>query len=616
MEAELLNIGCQVAAIFGLTLVVSLLLWGSQRASDPAEPQTLWPKSLILASLAVFGLGACTVERTEEVRETALIAHEAARKAREAQLAAELAASEASQSAGVAIREAARSAALEGKARATLQDAEARLAERQAADSASAAAAAAARQAEDRAALLATGARDVARRAALAASRRAEAEAAVREAERALAGTMDRQERLLKAGTTDLKTASEAVERARREAEARRAELKWLEVEARKAEQFAREVAKFVRDPSKVWGDVGRAFELDNPDRQVKPGSPQPFEVVRLFYGTDRRNEGLPDHPDFSGERGGEVSLGNVFVSIPTTHRIGEVERPWRRILLGVIPLSEDEDPKRHFTIQRIESLDQQTFVEELQKSVEESEGYEDQALVFIHGYNVSFDAAAYRTAQLAYDLQFDGAPIFYSWPSRGSIEDYEYDQNSVRQARPFLKEFLEMVRAESGAEVIHLIAHSMGNDPLMEVLARVNAGRDEQAPLFNQIILAAPDIDVDVFYQLAKQIDGVAQGVTLYASAQDRALRAAKAYARGVPRAGDVPARGPVIVPGIDTIDITVVGSDLLSLNHSEYADNRMLLNDIGLLLKAGLRPPDARNPTLRRLELGDAGHYWAFPQ
>jgi hypothetical protein len=48
----------------------------------------------------------------------------------------------------------------------------------------------------------------------------------------------------------------------------------------------------------------------------------------------------------------------------------------------------------------------------------------------------------------------------------------------------------------------------------------------------------------------------------------------------------------GPAIVPGIDAIDVTTVGTNLLASNHSKYAENRLFLNDIGLLMrKEGVR-------------------------
>ena len=130
-----------------------------------------------------------------------------------------------------------------------------------------------------------------------------------------------------------------------------------------------------------------------------------------------------------------------------------------------------------------------------------------------------------------------------------------------------------------------------------------------------NQIILAAPDVDRDVFENLARQIQGVGRGITLYASSSDLAMRASRRFGGGVPRAGDVPEDGPVVVAGIDTIDITAVSTAWLALNHSGYAESKALINDIGLLLRTGERPPEKRIPILERIERRGAW-YWRYPQ
>jgi hypothetical protein len=83
---------------------------------------------------------------------------------------------------------------------------------------------------------------------------------------------------------------------------------------------------------------------------------------------------------------------------------------------------------------------------------------------------------------------------------------------------------------------------------------------------------------------------------------------------AGGVPRAGDVPADGPLILPGVDTIDVTETSTDLLALNHSTYAERTALLNDIGLLLQTGERPPEKRVPILRRVSSKN-GEFWRYP-
>jgi hypothetical protein len=90
--------------------------------------------------------------------------------------------------------------------------------------------------------------------------------------------------------------------------------------------------------------------------------------------------------------------------------------------------------------------------------------------------------------------------------------------------------------------------------------------------------------------------------------------MQAARRVAGGIPRAGDVPLEGPIIIEGIDTIDVTQTSLDYLALNHSIYAEKSALLNDIGLLLQTGERPPDKRIPILELIDSGK-GKFWRYP-
>ena len=128
-------------------------------------------------------------------------------------------------------------------------------------------------------------------------------------------------------------------------------------------------------------------------------------------------------------------------------------------------------------------------------------------------------------------------------------------------------------------------------------------------------MILAAPDIDAVEFKKMAEKITSVARGLTLYVSSTDLAMRASRELHRGIPRAGDVTSHGPVIVKGIDTIDISQLSTDVFSLGHATYADRRELLNDIGLLLRKGERPPNRRTPIYRQMRLQDLV-YWRYPE
>ena len=121
---------------------------------------------------------------------------------------------------------------------------------------------------------------------------------------------------------------------------------------------------------------------------------------------------------------------------------------------------------------------------------------------IFVHGFNNTFEDAARRAAQLAYDLDFDGTPMLYSWPSQGSATAYAMDEAAVGISGRRLADFMETVVAQSGAQRIHLIAHSMGNRALLEALQTYLAKRapDNRQHIFGQIVFTAPDVDRDYF--------------------------------------------------------------------------------------------------------------------
>ena len=349
------------------------------------------------------------------------------------------------------------------------------------------------------------------------------------------------------------------------------------------------------------------------------PGAPAAsqgdWDVVPVFYGTDRARKDQPKRVLYTSERARRLELGQALVTVPKTHQVPNIERPFAiRIPYFQITLYEGaEDPKSHFTIKEMSLLSREQFIAKARERVDGSRAFKDQAVVFVHGYNTTFDYALYRTAQMAYDLKFDGAAFLYSWPSLGDFSGYGYDRESSVQSEPYLRQYLELVLQETGAKQVSVIAHSMGNLPLLQVLRDLGPILGPEVKL-NQIIMAAPDIDRNVFENIAADLQKYGRGLTLYASANDRAMQAARRVAGGIPRAGDVPLEGPIIIEGIDTIDVTQTSLDYLALNHSIYAEKSALLNDIGLLLQTGERPPDKRIPILQLIDLGK-GKFWRYP-
>jgi esterase/lipase superfamily enzyme len=301
------------------------------------------------------------------------------------------------------------------------------------------------------------------------------------------------------------------------------------------------------------------------------------------------------------GDHRGTLELGQCEVSIPKNHEVGEVESP------SMLRLEFSEDPNKHVAILKVAPEQADEFYANLRESVAKSN--ENSALVFIHGFNVTFEDAARRTAQIAFDLKFTGVPIFYSWPSQGKLLDYAVDETNAVWTVPHLRQFLADVARQSGAKQIHLIAHSMGNRALTSALKDLALqSTDSSMPHFDQVLLTAPDIDADVFKNdIAPAIKKTAERVTLYASSNDAALLLSKKL-HGYPRAGEA-GRDIVIVPGMDTVDVTAVDTSLLG--HSYYGDSGSVLSDFIEVLQDA-KPADQRK-WLRPEFLG-ANKYWVF--
>ncbi len=213
----------------------------------------------------------------------------------------------------------------------------------------------------------------------------------------------------------------------------------------------------------------------------------------------------------------------------------------------------------------------------------------EKSTFLFVHGYNVSFASAAKRTAQITYDLHFDGEAVFYSWPSQASTTAYTVDEANIKWSQYNMKHFLEDYLTKTTAKNVYLIAHSMGNRGLTRALNELMLEKPELSKKIKEVILAAPDIDADVFKRdiAPKMVERIQKPITLYVSADDVALKASHKV-HGNPRAGDA-GSGLVIVKGIETIDAS--GVDTSFLSHSYFAETHSIIEDILDMIKSGRR-------------------------
>lgn len=319
-----------------------------------------------------------------------------------------------------------------------------------------------------------------------------------------------------------------------------------------------------------------RKFELSKAEKEG-------FHRVKVYYGTNRNRTGSLIANEVYGTSRGEMTYGVCEVAIPLTHKAGELEAPkwWK--------LEFSENPKKHVVLTDVNLMSWRDLSARLNETLAQSSGRN--AFVFVHGYNVQFKDAARRTAQIHHDLKFDGAPIFFSWPSRGEITltSYTHDETNAKWSYSYLKEFLIKVATDTQADNIYLVAHSMGTRVLSNSIANVMSERPDLKKRFREIILAAPDIDAGVFINdLAPKLIEASRNTTLYAASDDRALQTSREVHGGFPRAGDA-GDNLIILKGIDSIDATGVDASLL--RHSYFVEAKSILKDIRELI--GLSKP-----------------------
>jgi esterase/lipase superfamily enzyme len=359
-------------------------------------------------------------------------------------------------------------------------------------------------------------------------------------------------------------------------------------------------------------GNVTEALSLYRDALRLRKES---ASEVAVMFGTNRRLEPGAEGARFGGELADLVSVGGAVVLVPGgPFSTRTWLTPTSPVPLGI---GRATDPEQ-LVIRSKSVMSSADFLADARAAVSRARLYPGSALVFVHGYNVTFDAAVQRGAQLVRDLNYDSAAFVFSWPSKGDWWRYGTDRASADRAVTSLVEFLGRVQGATGAEKIHIIAHSMGNRVLLPALARVASDPASTVyPRLGEVILAAPAVPQREFIGW---IDALGrrgfQRLTLYASAVDKAMRVGFLREGGSVLAGYVANGRPLLRPNIQSIDVSEAGAGgIANLNHDVFASNPVMTEDMRQLLQSGRRPPHARLPTLQqRSTTAPAGLYWYY--
>lgn len=256
-----------------------------------------------------------------------------------------------------------------------------------------------------------------------------------------------------------------------------------------------------------------------------------------------------PEQPGIPGwARSETLGFGRFDISIPSDRDPGGVSRPGN---------GQSPDPARHFLMASVAPMSRAGFVEATRRALNAVPGRQREAVIFVHGYNVTFADGVYRTAQMAEDLDLPGVMMHYSWPSLGAPLAYAHDRDSVLFARDGLVDMVRTVQ-EAGATRIVLIAHSMGSHLVMEALRQMSLSRDPARRALAGVLLLSPDLDIEVFRSQARSIDGLPQPFIIVTSRRDRVLRLSAGLTGESARLGNLSDPARVEGMGVTLFDVS----------------------------------------------------------
>ena len=310
--------------------------------------------------------------------------------------------------------------------------------------------------------------------------------------------------------------------------------------------------------------------------------------IVNMLVATTRAATGDPATL-FSGERGTGLSVDAVQVSIPpdASRTAGRVQWPKK------LP----PDPSREFATLSVDKINE---LPEQRRWTRAHSGKARRVMVFVHGFNNTYEDSVYRFAQIVHDSRADVAPIVFTWPSRASVFDYAYDRESTNYSRDALEELLQRVADDPAVGEVTIMAHSMGTWLAVESLRQMAIRDGRVSPKIRQVILASPDLDVDVFSQQMRSLGPDRPKFTIFVSQDDRALTLSRYISGNIDRLGLVdpsvePYRSAFTRAGITVIDLTKLkGQD--SLGHNKFADSPEVVRLIGERLISGQTITDQR--------------------
>ena len=360
------------------------------------------------------------------------------------------------------------------------------------------------------------------------------------------------------------------------------------------------------------------------------------FACVSLLYGTNRSPKKSGDN--FYGKAplplGSETVLGEVVVSIPSNHQVGQDIKGANRPVNN----SEIKYRKKVYAIWGGKTgpreLTEGQFEKFVKHKIDSLSDVDNRALVFIHGFNVSFEYAAYNTAQLKTDLDIKGPVFFFSWPSNGNPKQYLSDQQDADLSAENLAKFLRLVKKSVGEDTsLNIVTHSMGHRVVGQAFNIIRSENSITEPLFDTGVFASADLDEDLFERWIVGRSGspsLVRQPILYVTDDDKALGLSRKilfpkcddsdqkYRVGLVTKKDCESgkrRVSVFSTPYETIDLSnEPGEKFLKIfnkNHNKYTKSPKIICHMSRLFDGGKVVQLGQYDIIQRIQ-NDAMNYW----
>jgi esterase/lipase superfamily enzyme len=294
------------------------------------------------------------------------------------------------------------------------------------------------------------------------------------------------------------------------------------------------------------------------------PTAATPGAKLQRIYVATTRTRTTPSDNVFTSDRATALNFASFKVAIPPGHASGNIEWP-----------EGTPDPRVNFVTADQAVLSDAEFRDEVAPT--RQRGAKRKVLIFVHGFNNNFQESLYRLAQVHADASMDSVPILFAWPSQGRVAAYAEDKDAATVSRDDLIALLKMVANSPQVGDIMVLGHSMGCLVIADALSQLRSGRQDRViARLRRVILAAPDIDVDVFRAQLQTIGPLSPPMTLLVSKDDKALGFSNFIGGSRARAGALDIENPAVREAALKAKVQVVDISTLQsrdrMNHSRF--------------------------------------------